>query len=62
MASRFSAPRSEMEILNASVAKPQNPTGTELSSDLGAGTGIGDRLVDWLAREQGVAIREQEYI
>ncbi len=47
-----------MEIQNAFVGKPEKPTPLELSSVLGATGSLWDQLVDWLAKEQDVAIQE----
>ena len=47
-----------MEILNAFVGKTEKPTQAELSSALVTSSEIWDQFVDWLAKEQGVAVQE----
>ena len=47
-----------MKILNAFVGKSEKPTQAELSSALGTSSKIWDQFVDWLAKEQGVAVQE----
>jgi len=47
-----------VDIPNFFIGKTEEPTADEVSAALGSSATIWSQLVDWLAKEQGVAVQE----